>query len=228
MVKIFTKYTILSAIFVSFLASSGFAFNKNTNLASDETQMAIEKTQLLIQEIVEESFPELKDESIKVKSFRSEKTFFKAQFSIARYLTFRKLQTTIFINQLVYQRGAPNNGLRAILAHELSHILYFKEKNCIQLLGLVGLANGGFNAKFERRTDLVAIERGYGEGLIEYREWLYQNVSKKSADGKKRNYFTPEEITILIPAMKDDPGIIGSLMKKVPRNLDEVKMALSR
>lgn len=219
---------LLSAAVVIITLSPTWTLAQNAIPKSVDSQMAIEKTEKLIQEVVEESYPELLTEKIKVKTFRSQKTFFKAQFSFNRYLTLRKLRMTILINPIVYSRNAPVEGLRAILAHELAHILYYKRKNRLQLLGLIGLVNGGFNAKFERRTDLVAIERGYGIGLIEYREWLYQNVSEREISSKKRNYFTSEEIALLIAAFKKNPEIVKILKKKVPGDLDEVKKSVGK
>lgn len=188
-------------------------------------QTVVEKTQNILYEIVEKSFPELDAKKIRVKTFKSSATFFKTQFSFGRFLTFQGMRTTIFVNPLVFERKAPEEGIRAILAHELGHALYYKQKTRLRLFGLIGLIDGGFNAKFERRTDLVAIERGYGAGLIVYREWLYQNVSGKSVAEKKRDYFTPEEITLLIAAFEKHPKLFEKLKKNVPRNLNEVEKA---
>jgi hypothetical protein len=136
------------------------------------------------------------------------------------------MQTTIFVNPSVYLRKAPEEGIRAILAHELAHALYYKSGNRFRLLGLAALVNGGSTAKFERRADLVAIEKGYGAGLIKYREWLYENISDKQIIVKKRNYFTPEELKILIEVYEKNPSVMSRLKKDVPRNLAEVKKAL--
>lgn len=189
-------------------------------------QTAVEKTKKIVNELIEKSYPELDSQKIGVKTFKSSSTFFKAQFSFSRFLTFRGMRTTIFVNPLVFERNAPEEGIRSILAHELGHALYYKERKRVQLIGLIGLINGGFNAKFERRTDLIAIERGYGEGLIAYREWLYQNVSAKSLAEKKRDYYTPEEIRLLIEAVDKNPRVFEKLKKTVPRNLNEVEKAL--
>ena len=190
------------------------------------TESVVEKTKKIVDEIIEKSYPELDAKKISVKTFKSSSTFFKAQFSLSRFLTFRGMRTTIFVNPLVFERNAPEEGVRSILAHELGHALYYRERKRLQLIGLVGLIDGGFNAKFERRTDLIAIERGYGEGLIAYREWLYQNVSAKSLPAKKRDYYTPEEIRLLIAELDKNPKNFEKLKKTVPRNLNEVEKAL--
>lgn len=89
---------------------------------------------------------------------------------------------------------APEDGVKAILAHELSHVVYYTRGKRIRLVGLVRLASGGYRSKFERGTDVEAIRRGYGDGLKEYRRWLYQAVPAKALRGKKKDYLSPEEI----------------------------------
>lgn len=71
------------------------------------------------------------------------------------------------------------------MAHELAHTLFYKNKNRLELLGLISLLNRNFTVKFERKADLVAIEKGYSEGLIKYREWLYQHISPNAVKNKK-------------------------------------------
>ncbi len=179
---------------------------------------SIERTQKLVAEIIEKSYPELKDKRIEIKSFASKSDYFQSRFSFGRFLTFRRMNYIIYVNPKVYELNAPENGVRAILAHEIGHILYYSRKNRVQLLGLVNLSTKGFTQKFERRTDLEAIRRGYGEGLIAYRTWLYENIPMKSVDVKKRNYFTPEEIS----AIMKQPEKIAVWQKNVPKNLSEI------
>lgn len=190
------------------------------------TESVVEKTKKIVDDIIEKSYPELDAKKISVKTFKSPSVFFKAQFSLSRFLTFRGMRTTIFVNPFIFERNAPEEGIQAILAHELGHALYYRERKHIQLIGLVSLIDGGFTAKFERRTDLIAIERGYGEGLIKYREWLYENVPPNNLAEKRRNYFTPEEIRLLMQANEKNPTLFAKLKKKVPRNLKEVENAL--
>ncbi len=70
---------------------------------------------------------------------------------------------------------------------------------------------------------MEAIKRGYGEGLSEYRKWLYQNIPAKDLKAKKRDYFSPEEIMLILDILKDKPDIIDVWRKDVPRNLNEIK-----
>ena len=47
---------------------------------------------------------------------------------------------------------------------------------------------------YERETDLFALERGCGEGLIAFRTWLYAQLDDEAIAEKQRDYYTPEEI----------------------------------
>ncbi len=193
-------------------------------IVSDES--AIKKTRLLVNEIVKRSFPELNGDKIKIKTFQSRTTFFKTQFSISRFLTLREMRTTVLVNPLVFAQNAPEEGIRAILAHELGHALYYKKRSRLQLFGLIRLVSGKFTTRFERQTDLTAIERGYGKGLLIYREWLYERLSGKSLARRKRDYFTPEEISVLIAVFGKKPELAEKLKRKVPRNQKELEKAL--
>ena len=183
---------------------------------------AIAKTQTIITEIVEKSYPELKKAKINVRIFESNANYFQSQFSLTRFLTCQKLRYNLYVNPEVFNKNAPEDAIRAIVAHELAHILYYSDRNRFELIGLVSLIDKSFTAKFERRADLEAIARGYGEGLIKYRRWLYQNIPAKNLDEKKRNYFSPEEIEKMLEILKQKPHMIDVWRKKVPRNLGEI------
>ncbi len=185
---------------------------------------AIEKAQKLVGEIVEKSFPELKDAKIDVKTFASQSDYFKSQFSFSRFLTFRQMRYIVFVNPKVFEKNAPDDGVRSIIAHELAHVLYFKKRNRLELLGLVNLTSKNFTQQFERKADLEAISRGYGEGLKSYRNWLYQNISAMKLEEKKRNYFSPDEIDLLLKKLNEKPEIIEKWRKKVPRNSNEISL----
>jgi len=184
---------------------------------------ALEKTEKLAGEIVAKSYPELKAAKIEFKIFKSGTNFFKSQFSVARFMTLRKMRYAIFVNPEVFRRNAPEEGVRAILAHELAHILYYKRKNRVELVGLAGLMNQGFTVKFERRADLEALARGYGEGLKAYRAWLYENIPATAVAAKRRDYFSPEEIDKMLEILSKKTQMLDVWRKKVPRNLREIE-----
>jgi hypothetical protein len=128
----------------------------------------------------------------------------------------------VYVNPRLFELQAPEAGVRAIIAHELAHVLYFKNRNRVQLLGLVRLISKRYTAKFERRSDLKAISLGYGEGLKAYRRWLYGNVPASKLGEKRRNYFSPEEIDAILSASRTRPELLDYWVKQVPLSLDEI------
>lgn len=181
---------------------------------------ALQKTQKIINEVIEKSYPELKNKRIEVKTFQSESDYFRARFSYGKYLTFQKMRYIVFVNPKVFEKNAAANGIRSIIAHELAHILYFAERNRFELLGLASLSSKNFTQKFEHRADLEAISHGYGDGLKEYRAWLYQNIPPKNLAGKKRNYFAPEEIEKVMKLFQQNPENINDWRKNNWEYLD--------
>lgn len=181
-----------------------------------------ERARLLIDEIRTAAYPELRDAEIEVKLFESRSDYFRARFAVPRFVTGRPMRYIVFVNAGAFTRQAPTEGLRAIVAHELAHVLYFKQRKRIRLLGLVRLATKGFTTRFERRADLQAIARGYGEGLQAYRLWLYQNIPAKRVEEKKRNYFSPEEIDAIVAAVQQRPELMAYWLKHVPRSLKDI------
>jgi hypothetical protein len=163
---------------------------------------------------------------VKVKLFQSDTNFFKARFSLTRFITFQKMRHIVYVNPKVFKLNASESAIHAILAHELAHVLYYTEKNRLELLGLAKLSSGSFTTKFERKADLQAIKRGYGIGLIEYRKWLYNNIPIKEIESKKKNYFSPEEVALILEITKDKPEMFEVWRRKVPKNIDEIKKSI--
>lgn len=211
------KFSLLLVIFVFGLMA--------VNAQTQPPATPVDKTWKIVDELIATSFPVLKNETIKIEAFQSSSDYFKANFSLGRYATFRKMQYKIEVNPAVYVRNAPEDGIKAILAHELAHIVYYRGKNRAQLLGLGKLAaDKSFTAKFERKADLEAIAAGYGEGLIAYRKWLYKNIGPEKLEEKRRNYFSPEEIELILQIMKKKPGVINYWRENVPRNLEDIRL----
>ena len=69
---------------------------------------------------------------------------------------------------------------------------------------------------------MEAIARGYGEGLKDYRNWLYQIIPAKNLEEKKRNYFSSEEINLMLEILKTKPETIEKWRKNIPRNKSEL------
>jgi len=190
----------------------------------DTTGDAVNRSRALVDEIIAASYPELKGADIRIKPFRSRSDYFKARFGFPQYF-FSRMRYLVFANPRVFELRAPEAGVRAIIAHELGHILYFKRRNRVRLMGLMRLTSKRFSAEFERWADLKAISLGYGEGLKEYRRWLYRNVSASKLAEKQRNYFSPEEIDAILTASRRRPELIDYWLKRVPLSLDQILAA---
>jgi len=148
----------------------------------------------LVHDVRSSSFPELLDRDICVRQFAGSPDYFQARFSIWRFLTVRRMRYVIRVNSAAALLAAPEEGKRAIIAHELAHVAYYANGNRLRLFGLIRLASKGFRQRFEKRADVQALQRGYAQGLKQYRIWLYQHVSAGVLQEKRRDYLTPEEI----------------------------------
>jgi hypothetical protein len=211
------------------ISSIDLAALQRANAANQQAARAnptIERTRKLVDEIRAASYPELRDAQIAVETFQNRADYFRSSFSIARFLLPGKMRYQLLVNPRVFELQAPSEGVRAILAHELGHTLYFKQRNRIELLGLARLVGKGFTARFERWADLQAISRGYGEGLKAYRQWLYQHIPADRLAEKRRNYFSPEEIDAILAAIQKHPDQMVYWLNHVPLNLREIQSSV--
>lgn len=179
-----------------------------------------------VRTVAAKAYPEIKLSKLSFRSFSSRTNFFKSRFSICRFLTFRPMRHVVYFNPAAFENGLTEEAMDGIIAHELAHVLYYTEKNRLQLLGMVRLLSSDENAEFERRADIEAISRGYGKGLAEYRRWLFQHIPGSALKGKTRNYFAPDEILMISEALKRDPGLAEKLRRRVPRNKEELREIL--
>ncbi|MEO8138540.1 MAG: hypothetical protein ABI742_02785 [Gemmatimonadota bacterium] len=167
----------------------------------------------LLSEVRRASFPDLAGEDIVLNELRSATDFFTSGTELRTFLNARRQRAyLVYVNPRLFKNPPPRAAIRAVLAHELSHIVDYNRRSA------PGLARFTFHyltsneASYERATDLATLGRGYGCGLIAYREWLYRRVSPTSAAVKRRFYLTPEEIRVwlttgsLPPAAPAGPG----------------------
>ncbi|MCI0388036.1 MAG: hypothetical protein MOB07_04615 [Acidobacteria bacterium] len=188
---------------------------------------ALRQTQSLVDELISASYPELRDMEIQIRLFEGKSDFFRTRFDIPQFLFGGKMRYIISVNPRVFEWQAPEAGVRAIVAHELAHILYFEQQNRMRHFSLVRLALTKFTARFERRTDLEAISRGYGIGLKEYRHWLYQHIPQKKLLEKRRNYFSPDEIDAILSISRQRPELLDYWRKHTPRNIQDISQPQS-
>ena len=94
-----------------------------------------------------------------------------------------------------------STSLVAILTHELGHVFDYTGMSVKDYLEF-GLWYGAQDpmesdelAGYERATDERALARGCAAGLAAMREWIYLHASAEVLAEKRRNYYTPEEIS---------------------------------
>lgn len=196
--------------------------NAAPDAAPDAVHNAIARCRALADEIIAASYPELKGTDIRVKTFHSQSDYFKARFGYPQYF-FARMRYLLFVNPRAFELQAPDAAVRAIVVHELAHVVYFKRRNRVRLLGLVRLASKRFTAEFERWADLKAISLGYGDGLKEYRRWLYRNIPASKLAEKRRNYFSPDEIDAILSASRKRPELLEYWLEHVPLSLNQIQ-----
>src|SRR5262249_26722369 len=173
----------------------------------------------VLQDIRDTSYPELAHVDLRLRSFRSQSDYFRTRFSFPRFLLLMRMRYFVDVNPAVFQEQAPSDGVCAILAHELVHVVSLSRGNRIRRFGLVRLLSKGQTTKFERRTDLEAIHRGYGDGLKNYRAWVYIQIPPGKLHEKRRNYFSPEEIAAIEKKLRERPDLFAYWSEHVPLNL---------
>jgi hypothetical protein len=169
------------------------------------------------------SFSELAQVDLGVRTFHSQSDYFRTRFSTARFLLLMRMRYFIEVNPAVAEQQARLDGVCAILAHELVHVVSMSRGNRIRRLGLVRLLSKRYTAKFERGADLEAIHRGYGDGLKHYRSWVYTHIPPSKLPEKLRNYFSPEEIAAIEARLQQQPDLFRYWKKHVPRSLQEIQ-----
>jgi hypothetical protein len=208
------------------LLTISLALTAETIAAAKTSDDVIGRVRRVVEEIKAASYPELthlKDAEIQIRLFDSSSDYFQTRFTFTSFLFKKRLRYLLRVNRKLFDDGMPEDGLRAILAHELGHVVYYKSRNRLALLGLVRLVCKGFTARFERGTDLEAIQRGYGNGLKSYRLWLYGQIPAKKIEEKKRNYFSPAEIDALQLRLRAQPELIKQWREHPPRSLEELE-----
>jgi hypothetical protein len=198
--------------------------------ADFQTNANFDSAQALLQSVRAASFPELSHTVIiRVREFHSSGDYFRTRFSVARYASLRKMRFYLEVNLRVFELGAPAEAVRAIIAHELEHVLYLSRRSRLSMLSLARLASAKYTTRFERGADLGAIGRGYGSGLIVYRQWLYQHIPPGALAAKRRDYFSPEEISAIQSIIQKHPETLSYWSRHVPLSIEDIhKQAPSR
>lgn len=142
-------------------------------------------------------FPELENEKIIVKKFKSDAYFLRAQPIIKTLV--RKKRNRVYSIQLnlnLLECPPPREGLVAILIHELEHVKDYTSWSSAKIIkhGIRYATSFKFMSNYEKETDIKALEKGVHVGLATYRQWVYQWLSPKDLEKKKNIYLTPDQI----------------------------------
>jgi len=192
-------------------------------VAGRDASGAIGVTSPALLEVRASSFQELAHINLRVRAFRSQSDYFRTRFSLSRFLLFMPMRYFVDVNPALLLRPPPSDGVCAILAHELAHVVSVSRGNRVRRLGLIRLISQRNTVKFERRADLEAIHRGYGDGLKSYRTWVYTHIPPDKVQQKLRNYFSPGEITVIQVKLQEQPNLYEHWRRHVPTNLQEIQ-----
>lgn len=155
-------------------------------------------------------FPELKTTPIEFY-FQAVGTTVQVRPAVWSLLHPRDRRTyQVFINSArnfdgVFFNDVPPKGQIGILAHELAHILDYRNKNFFQIIGTgLRFASNKARASYEQSVDLLTIHKGFGEHI--YR-WTYYLENKSMASDsykafKDLIYFSNAKINVLISELE--------------------------
>lgn len=183
----------------------------------------------ILDELVARSFPELEGRKIKIRTFDSDAFYFRSRPTIGSFVRWKKQAYVIDVNTRVFQLEPPREAVIAILAHELCHSSHYASSSRGTVVKELRMFFSQRRmSRFERRTDLDAMSRGYAKGLILYREWIYPTLDKKSLAKKRKSYLTPEEILLVEGVRGDHADLLAEWQQSPPRTLAGFEESLAR
>lgn len=142
-------------------------------------------------------FKQISANNIQLESFNSSEVYFQTQPVIKSLIGntfFRKYK--LQYNPKVFSCPPSRKAIQAILVHEFEHINDYFKSSVKELInfGIKYALLPNYKAKYERATDVKACKKGFAQGLIEYREWIYTQLTPKQLKKKQEIYLTPEEL----------------------------------
>lgn len=214
------------AVGVFFTMGSSFAMSMPFDDANGREVIAP-----LAQRLIAQSFPELQGKALAHNTFRSSDVFFESNLDISTLMPWHTGPVLYLVNYNpeLFEKGCPPAAIEGILAHELSHTVDYVNGGIPALLEVLNaLRLPQSNQRYEHRTDLRAIFRGYGPGLIAYREWIYGQLSPVELRQKQATYYTPEEIRLLMESLdwSQEQGIRSAWERWLWQNVPHSRKSL--
>ena len=86
-------------------------------------------------------------------------------------------------------------GLTGIIAHEYAHLIDYSHRSNLGMIWF-GIKYLFDKKEIESNTDLEAINRGFGDELLEFDRYIYNSkfTSKRYLKNKRKNYLSVNEI----------------------------------
>jgi hypothetical protein len=142
-------------------------------------------------------FPELRDQSIEVVPLKTEYDYFAVDVeNIFKSLSERKY--LLQVNPLVFSLQIPKNAFEAVMVRELALVAEYIKRDSQALFFLnleyIFLGSSQSIIDIERQADRMAVQKGFGPGLISYRNWLYEQIPANRAVLKKKIYLSNDEM----------------------------------
>ena len=143
------------------------------------------------------SFPELSTVSLELRESHSEEYLFETDIvRSSLWMPGRPRGYLLYLSSRFDTSTLSARAQEAILAHELQHVLDYESWSLARLAFFYARYSwsADYRRNYERETDRRVLARGYADGLIEYRVWLYARLSPEQVERKRRDYLSPEEI----------------------------------
>lgn len=209
--------TYRSTILVLFKLFFTFLFSMKTQVQHIIPQEIYEEAKVALSH-----YPELANTPIEFK-FKSKirKSTMQAQPVFGQLFKSRKkrgykilISEEIVINEKVIKTAEmPTDIMIGWLGHELGHVLDFKERSGLNLIGFgIGyLLSKNYIREAERRADTFAVAHGMEKYILATKEFILKKagLSKKYVERIKDLYLSPEEIMTLVE--ERDLPLEGSL-----------------
>lgn len=162
-------------------------------------------------------YPELTGRRVEVSSLNDDAVFFQSNFTIDSALGDGPLVYVIQANPRAL--AADDDALRGVLAHELAHTLDYETRTRAQLVDLLGPALVPTSSTWERKTDLIAVDRGFGPGLLRFRTWAFRVLAHSNKDAlqeKRAVYYGPLELSLLLDVKARCPSLFARFVEEPP------------
>ena len=161
-------------------------------------------------------YPELDGREIAVSALYDDAVFFQANFTLGSALSDGPLAYAIQANPRALSGAVDDDALAGVLGHELAHLRDYQSRTRAQLVELIAPALLPTSSTWERGTDLVAIARGFGPGLLRFRVWSFRVLARDDVATKRAVYYSPLEIALLLDVKTRCPALFAGFLASPP------------